>query len=226
MVVGLFDFVRKLFGKIKVIEIDNRTEAGIPGAENDKFLIVGLGNTGRKYRANRHNVGFMVIDRLAEMQNIDLSRVQNKALVGNGRIHARSVILVKPQTMMNLSGDAVGPIANYYKVPLANILVIYDELDLPFGTLRLREKGGAGGHNGMKSIIQHLGNSYPRMRLGIGRPPGRMPPAAYVLQDFGKDDLPIVSELIDEAIKAIETFLTKGIDLAMSRHNQNVKRDA
>jgi PTH1 family peptidyl-tRNA hydrolase len=93
------------------------------------------------------------------------------------------------------------------------------------GTIRLREKGGAGGHNGMKSIIQHLGNDFPRMRLGIGRPPGRMPPAAYVLQDFGKDDLPIVTELIDEALKAIETFLIDGIQLAMSRHNQNVKRE-
>jgi PTH1 family peptidyl-tRNA hydrolase len=105
-------------------------------------------------------------------------------------------------------------------------MVIYDELDLSFGTIRLREKGGAGGHNGMKSIIQHLGNDFPRMRLGIGRPPGQMPPAAYVLQDFGKDDAPIVDEIINEARKAIETYLTEGIDLAMSRHNKNVNNDA
>ena len=189
---------------------------------NDKFLIVGLGNTGRKYQRNRHNVGFMVVDRLAELHGIGMSRVQNKALVGNGRIANQSVILAKPQTMMNLSGDAVGPIANYYNIPPANVLVIYDELDLPLGTIRLRKKGGAGGHNGMKSIINHLGNEFPRLRLGIGRPPGRMPPAAYVLQDFGKEDEPIVVELIDTAVKAVTTFLTDGINLAMSRHNINL----
>ena len=124
--------------------------------------------------------------------------------------------------MMNLSGDAVGPIANYYNIPPANVLVIYDELDLPLGTIRLRKKGGAGGHNGMKSIINHLGNEFPRLRLGIGRPPGRMPPAAYVLQDFGKEDEPIVVELIDTAVRAVTTFLTDGINLAMSRHNINL----
>ena len=189
---------------------------------NDKFLIVGLGNTGRKYQRNRHNVGFMVVDRLAELHGIGMSRVQNKALVGNGRIANQSVILAKPQTMMNLSGDAVGPIANYYNIPPANVLVIYDELDLPLGTIRLRKKGGAGGHNGMKSIINHLGNEFPRLRLGISRPPGRMPPAAYVLQDFGKEDEPIVVELIDTAVRAVTTFLTDGINLAMSRHNINL----
>ena len=189
---------------------------------NDKFLIVGLGNTGRKYQRNRHNVGFMVVDRLAELHGIGMSRVQNKALVGNGRIANQSVILAKPQTMMNLSGDAVGSIANYYNILPANVLVIYDELDLPLGTIRLREKGGAGGHNGMKSIINHLGNEFPRLRLGISRPPGRMPPAAYVLQDFGKEDEPIVVELIDTAVRAVTTFLTDGINLAMSRHNINL----
>ena len=189
---------------------------------SDKFLIVGLGNTGRKYQRNRHNVGFMIVDRLAELHGIDVSRVQNKALVGSGRIANQSVILAKPQTMMNLSGDAVGPIANYYIIPPANVLVIYDELDLPFGTIRLREKGGAGGHNGMKSIINHLGNDFPRMRLGIGRPPGRMPPAAYVLQDFAKEDEPVVVELIDTAVQAVTTFLTDGINLAMSQHNKNL----
>jgi PTH1 family peptidyl-tRNA hydrolase len=189
---------------------------------SDKFLIVGLGNPGRKYQRNRHNVGFMVVDRLAELHGISLSRVQSRALVGNGRIANQSVILAKPQTMMNLSGDAVGPIATYYNVPPANVLVIYDELDLPFGVIRLREKGGAGGHNGMKSIINHLGNEFPRLRLGIGRPPGRMPPAAYVLQDFGKEDVSAVSELMDTAVKAVETYLTEGINLAMTKHNGTI----
>ena len=107
----------------------------------------------------------------------------------------------------------------------ASVQKIYDELDLPFGTIRLREKGGAGGHNGMKSIINHLGNDFPRLRLGIGRPPGRMPPAAYVLQDFAKEDEPVVVELIDTAVQAVATFLTDGIDLAMSRHNKNLNAE-
>ena len=189
----------------------------------DRFLIVGLGNPGRKYEKNRHNVGFMAVDRLAALHGISLAKVQNKALTGHGRIANQSVILAKPQTYMNDSGSAVGPLANFYKTPPANVLVIYDELDLPLGALRLREKGGAGGHNGMKSIIAHLGQEFPRLRLGIGRPPGQMPPAAYVLQDFGPDDLPLVAEILDEAAKAAHTFLSEGIQLAMTRHNGSLE---
>lgn len=193
-----------------VIKLDN---------ENQKYLIAGLGNPGREHKGNRHNIGFMVIDRLAEKYGIRLGRVQQKAITGEGRIKDRAVILVKPQTYMNLSGNSIGPLANYYKVPLANVLVIYDEIDLPFGTLRLRSKGGSGGHNGMKSIIQHLGQDFPRLRLGIGRPSGRMPPSAYVLQDFGKEDQPVLIDLLETAIDAIETYLVEDIDLAMTRHN-------
>ena len=116
-------------------------------------------------------------------------------------------------------GRAGGALANYYRVPPAAILVIYDELDIPFGVIRLREKGGAGGHNGMRSLIQHLGNDFPRLRLGIGRPPGRMDPAAFVLQDFGRDELPLVSEMLTMAGEAIELFVRDGIQLAMSRYN-------
>ena len=188
----------------------------------ERFLIVGLGNPGRKYRGNRHNIGFMAADALAAAYKIESSKVQNKAIVGNGRIQTRAVILAKPQTYMNNSGDSVGPLARYYKVPPENVLVVYDELDLPFGTIRLRERGGAGGHNGMKSIINHLGQDFPRVRLGIGRPPGQMPVPAYVLQDFGKDDLPLLDDVLAEAIRAIETYLREGIHLAMSRHNGNL----
>ncbi|MCA9924100.1 MAG: aminoacyl-tRNA hydrolase, partial [Anaerolineales bacterium] len=123
------------------------------------------------------------------------------------------------------SGDSVGPLVRYYKVPPENILVVYDELDLPFGTVRLREKGGAGGHNGMKSIINHIGQDFARMRLGIGRPPGQMPVPAYVLQDFKDNDLPILADVLDIAVRAMETFLTDGIQLAMSRHNGSVVED-
>jgi PTH1 family peptidyl-tRNA hydrolase len=154
-----------------------------------------------------------------------LGRVQQKAITGEGRIKDYSVILVKPQTYMNLSGDSVGPLVNYYKVPLENVLVVYDEIDLPFGVLRLRSQGGSGGHNGMKSLIQHLGNDFPRLRLGVGRPSGRMPPAAYVLQDFGKDEQPVLLELLDSAVETIETILSESVDLAMTRHNGAVGQE-
>jgi peptidyl-tRNA hydrolase, PTH1 family len=188
-------------------------------AVTEKYLIAGLGNPGLRHRSNRHNVGFMLVERLAAVAGINLGRVQQRAVVGDGRLAGRSVILAKPQTYMNLSGDAVGPLVHYYKIPHANVLVVYDELDLPLGTLRLREKGGAGGHNGMRSIIHHLGQDFPRLRLGIGRPPGRMNPAAYVLQDFGRDELPVVDVMLDQALQAVETYLQEGIQLAMSRYN-------
>ncbi|MCL4263005.1 MAG: aminoacyl-tRNA hydrolase [Anaerolineae bacterium] len=188
----------------------------------DRFLIIGLGNPGRQYRGNRHNIGFMAVDRLAAANGIQSSKVQNQAIVGDGRIAAKPVILAKPQTYMNLSGDAVGSLLRYYKIPQANLLVIYDELDLPFGAIRLRESGGAGGHNGMRSIIAHLGQDFPRLRLGIGRPPGKMPPHAYVLQDFSMDDLPPLNELLDTAVRAAETFVAEGIQLAMTKFNGTV----
>ncbi|VAW41253.1 Peptidyl-tRNA hydrolase [hydrothermal vent metagenome] len=213
-------FWQKLFGR----QLDLADESD---EMNDatRFLIVGLGNPGRKYRGNRHNIGFMTVDALAAAYNIQSSKVQNKAIVGNGRIQNQSVIIAKPQTYMNSSGDAVGLLARYYKVPPDNVLVVYDELDLPFGTIRLREKGGAGGHNGMKSIINHLGNDFPRVRLGIDRPPGQMPAAAYVLQDFGKNDKPLLDDVLAEAIRAIETYLRDDIQLAMSRHNRSLIDD-
>lgn len=205
---------RKLFGR----RTDPAEEFDVMN-DAERFLIVGLGNPGRKYRGNRHNIGFMAVDALAAAHNLQSSKVQNKAMVGNGRIQNQNVIIAKPQTYMNSSGDAVGPLARYYKVPPENVLVVYDELDLPFGTIRLREKGGAGGHKGMKSIINHLGQDFPRVRLGIGRPPGQMPVPAYVLQDFGKDDLALLDDVLAEAVRAIETYLRGGIQLAMSRHN-------
>lgn len=193
--------------------------------QDGRVLVVGLGNPGREHRGNRHNVGFMTIDRLATGGGIDMARVQNKAVVGDGRLCGRSVLLVKPQTYMNRSGDAVGPLARYYRVAPENIIVVYDDIDLSLGTIRLREQGGSGGHNGMKSIIQHLGQDFPRLRLGVGRPAGRMPPAAYVLQDFGAEEETVVDAMIDQAVQALETFLKEGVELAMSRHNGPVLDD-
>lgn len=189
---------------------------------DDLFLLVGLGNPGREYRANRHNVGFMAVDRLAQAAGIASDRVEQRAIVGKGRLADQRVLIAKPQTFMNASGDAVGALLNYYKIAPARLLVIYDELDLPLGTLRLRPTGSAGGHNGMRSIIRHVGEQFPRLRLGIGRPPGRMPAAAYVLQDFAAAEQPIVDEMLASAVRAVDSFLRDGIDLAMSRHNGSI----
>jgi PTH1 family peptidyl-tRNA hydrolase len=187
-----------------------------------KYLVVGLGNPGRRYRRNRHNIGFMVIDRVAETAGIRLGRVQSNAIVGDGSLAQKSLILAKPQTYMNLSGNAVGSLARYYRIPMAKLLVIYDEIDLPFGTLRFRKQGGSGGHNGMKSIIDRIGREFPRLRLGVDRPPGYMEPADYVLQNFSDGEIPIVTEMIDLAVDAIQSYLQDGIETAMTRYNGQI----
>lgn len=188
--------------------------------EKGKFMVVGLGNPGRKHRHNRHNLGFMVLDKLADRHGIKLSRVQSQALIGSGKVENRSVILVKPMTYMNLSGRSVGTLSRYYRVPLNKLVITYDEIDLPFGAVRIRASGGSGGHNGMKSIIEHLGPDFPRIRIGIGRPTGRMDPAAYVLQNFSKEEREVVGGIVDRTVDAIELFLREGINSAMNMYNQ------
>ena len=190
------------------------------GEYGEPYLIVGLGNPGSKYKANRHNIGFMAVDRLSEAAGISMGRVQHRALFGKGRISRHPVILAKPQTFMNRTGDSISLLVHYYKISQAKVIVVYDDLDLPLGSMRLRQRGGSGGHNGMRSIIQHLGNDFPRLRLGISRPPGRMDPAAYVLRDFRKEELPLVRELLDDAVAAIESFVQVGVDFAMTHHNK------
>jgi len=184
------------------------------------YLIVGLGNPGREYRESRHNIGFLLLSHLAERLGVSFSRLQSKALVTDKRYQDHKIILAKPQTFMNLSGQAVGPLVNFYKIPLENLLVVYDEVDLPFGTLRLRPSGGSGGHNGMKSLITRLGTEgFPRLRLGVSRPPGRMEAAAYVLQDFSREEAALLPEILDLAGDAALTFITQGIEAAMNRYN-------
>ncbi len=184
------------------------------------WLIVGLGNPGKKYSQTRHNVGFHIVDRLATLENLNFDKRQSKALLARGRVEGVSIALVKPQTFMNLSGEAVAPLARFYKIDPARILVIYDDLDLPNAQLRLRMKGGAGGHKGMKSIIQHLGTQdFPRMRIGIGRPPGRMPVEAYVLQNFSAAQNEEMAVTREQAINAIRAILTQGIEFAMNNFN-------
>ena len=190
----------------------------------DTFLIIGLGNPGREYKDNRHNFGFMLIDRIAVRLNARGMKLQSKAIVTNGVYEERKLILAKPQTYMNLSGHSVQGLAHFYKLPLENLLVAHDDLDLPFGTIRLRPGGGPGGQKGVASTIERLGTQdFARLRLGIGRPPGRMDPAAYVLQDFSRDDMKILSEILDRAADAALEFVINGLDKAMNKFNGSVE---
>ncbi|MEI7987479.1 MAG: aminoacyl-tRNA hydrolase [Chloroflexota bacterium] len=192
--------------------------------EIQPFLVVGLGNPGREYQENRHNTGFMLAMVLAEQLKLNFSRVEMKAIVAKGKYEGRQIILAKPQTFMNLSGQSVAPLARYYKIPLANTLVIYDDVDLPFGVIRLRPGGGAGGHNGIKSIIQSMGTQdFPRLRIGIDRPPGRMEAADYVLQDFSSFEKKALSQILGRGAEAALTIISNGIDAAMNIYNGNTK---
>lgn len=184
------------------------------------FLIVGLGNPGREYKDNRHNVGFMLIDRLSVRLNARLSRVQARALVGTVNYEGNKLIFAKPQTYMNLSGQSIQGLAHFYKVPLENMLVAHDDLDLPFGAIRIRPGGGPGGQKGVASTIERMGSKdFRRLRIGIGRPPGRMDPAAYVIQDFPKSDQTMLSEILERAADATLTFVTEGLNAAMNKFN-------
>lgn len=186
----------------------------------DTYLLIGLGNPGREYKDNRHNIGFMLIDRLAVRLDARGMKLQSKAIVTSGLYEEHKLILAKPQTYMNLSGQSVQGLLHFYKILPENLIVAHDDLDLPLGTIRIRPGGGAGGQKGMASTIERLGTKdFPRLRLGIGRPPGRMDAAAYVLQDFSHADLLIVSETLDRAADAVLTFVTDGLNKAMNKFN-------
>jgi len=195
----------------------------IDSLNKENTLIVGLGNPGLAYRHNRHNVGFMVVDTLADKLEIPLKRVKFKAQIGNGKLGDIPIIIAKPLTFMNNSGEAVAPLVRYFKVPLERLLVIHDDMDLPLGTLRMRPSGGSAGHNGMLSIFDKLGtNAIPRLRVGIGRPPGRMDPADYVLQDFPRSEEELLSMVIAQACEAALAFITTGLEKAMNTYNGEV----
>jgi PTH1 family peptidyl-tRNA hydrolase len=188
------------------------------------YLLIGLGNPGREYRDNRHNVGFMLIDRLIVRLNARGMKVQSKAIVTTATYEERKLILAKPQTYMNLSGQSAQGLLNFYKLPMENMLVAHDDLDLPFGTIRIRPGGGPGGQKGMASTIERLGTKdFPRLRVGIDRPPGRMDPAAYVLQDFSRDEMKNLSEVVDRAAEAALTFVVEGLNKAMNKYNGSVE---
>lgn len=185
------------------------------------WLIVGLGNPGRKYIETRHNAGWHLLDTIMrDNPEFRFDESRNKGRLARGQLAGRPVALVKPQTYMNLSGEAVGSIARFYKVPAERVLVAFDDVDLPPAALRIRSQGGAGGHKGMRSVIQHLGTrNFPRIRLGIGRPPGRMPVEAFVLQKFKPDEWEAMTATYEQAAEAVQVIVSEGVEAAMNQFN-------
>lgn len=188
------------------------------------YVIVGLGNPGKKYENTKHNVGFWVIDRLAEAMGISLDKKSCGAVLGMGMYEGKKILLAKPQTFMNLSGEAVIQILNFYD-NLDELLIIHDDLDLPEGTLRFKEGGGLAGHNGLKSISQHLhSNDFDRLRIGIGRPEFKKV-VNYVLEPFPKEKKDLVDEVIHDSFFGVETWLKEGIQTAMNQYNQKKEKN-
>lgn len=193
---------------------------------SESYLIVGLGNPGREYRSTRHNIGFMVVDQLAKELGVGFSRVQSNSLVVHANRDGKRIILAKPHTYMNLSGQAVNSLLKFYKLSLDQILIAHDDIDLPFGTLRMRPGGGSAGQKGLASIIEGLGTQeFPRLRVGVGRPPGRMEAADYVLQEFSKDDREMLPAILSRAGEAALVFINEGLEKAMNQFNGELSRE-
>lgn len=182
------------------------------------YIIAGLGNPGKEYTGTRHNVGYEALDCLAEKHNVKLNKLKFNSVYGETTINGEKVMLVKPVTYMNRSGIAIDEIMKFYKIPAENLIVIYDDIDIPVGTLRIRPNGSPGTHNGMKSIIQHVGTNFPRIRIGIGRNP-QMDLADYVLQRFSKDDAEKIKPIMEKAIEAAIEIIESNVDMAMQKYN-------
>ncbi|HEK4703182.1 TPA: aminoacyl-tRNA hydrolase [Clostridioides difficile] len=184
------------------------------------YVVVGLGNPGKKYEKTRHNVGFDVIDILAKEYNISVTKIKHKALIGEGRVGTEKVLLVKPQTYMNLSGETLIDIYKYYKIDLSNIVVVYDDIDLEVGKIRIRKKGSGGTHNGMKSITKCLGsNDFPRVRVGVSKPEVGQDLADFVLSRFRKEESDNINEALEKATYAIDSIIRENIDMSMNKYN-------
>ena len=184
------------------------------------IVIAGLGNPGNKYENTRHNVGFGTIERLSSKYGIKVNKLKHKALTGEGTIAGERVLLVKPQTFMNLSGESIRDIAEWYKLPMENIIIIYDDVDLPVGTVRIRPKGSSGTHNGMRSVIYQLqSDEFPRIRIGIGKAPEGWDLADYVLSRFSAEEAGAIRESIERAADAAAAIVSSGVSAAMNQYN-------
>ncbi|MGI6751438.1 MAG: aminoacyl-tRNA hydrolase [Anaerovoracaceae bacterium] len=183
------------------------------------YIIVGLGNPGRRYAGTKHNVGFITVDILAEKHGIKINKIKFKALVGEGIISGQKVLLVKPQTFMNLSGESVREVVEYYKIKPEQLIVIYDDVDIEIGRIRIRKGGSAGTHNGMRSIIYNLEfDNFPRIRIGIGGE-RKMSLAGYVLGGFSKGEKNVIEDAVLRAVESVDCILGQGIDKAMNEYN-------
>jgi peptidyl-tRNA hydrolase, PTH1 family len=188
----------------------------------DRWLVAGLGNPGPSYAANRHNAGFLTADVLAARAGARFRASKFRAMAADGRLAGRSVTIIKPLTFMNESGSPVAGVTGFYRLAPEQVVVIHDELDLPFGSIRLKRGGGDNGHNGLRSVTAHLGTrEYYRVRIGIGRPPGRMDPAAYVLRDFSAAERKELPFLLDRAADAVEALLGDGLAAAQNEFHGN-----
>ncbi|HBY07035.1 MAG TPA: aminoacyl-tRNA hydrolase [Chloroflexi bacterium] len=216
----LFDALRGIVHTPEQSEAADNADSA--ASESQPYLIVGLGNPGKDYRDTRHNIGFMLVDRLAERLNLSFTRTQFKALITDGRSQNQRIYLAKPQTFMNASGQAVGALVKFYKIPLKNLLIAYDDVDLPFDTIRMKPSGGSAGHKGMTSIIQQLGTpDFPRLRLGVGRSFGSRQAADYVLKPFSKEESEFLTSYLDRAADAALAYLREGIQQAMTEYNRS-----
>ncbi len=185
------------------------------------YIIIGLGNPDRKYAATRHNIGFDAITRIADEYNIPLDFKKHKAVCGKGYIGGEKVVLAQPQTFMNLSGESVRELVDFYKVSNEEIIVIYDDISLEVGQLRLRSKGSAGGHNGIKNIISHLGTEeFARIKIGVGDKPEDWDLADYVLSRFPKEEEPVIREALKRSSEAVKSIITDGMESAMNIYNR------
>ena len=189
-------------------------------------IIAGLGNPGAEYAQTKHNVGFMLVDALAERLNAPAWKEDFFSAITEVRIAGEKVFLVKPLTYMNNSGEALSPMLSYYKVDANDLVVVHDDMDIPAGTVRIRKKGGSGGHNGIKSILAHVGSEdFARVRIGIGRPPAGWTVINHVLAPFAAEDAPKIRAAIDYLLPAVECIVTDGVDLAMNKYNPHKKKE-
>ena len=184
------------------------------------YIIVGLGNPGKEYENTRHNTGFMLVDKLADKYNIEITKEKHKALIGTGIIEGEKVILVKPQTFMNLSGESLCEVVNFYKEDTSNVIAIFDDIDLPVGAIRIKERGSAGTHNGVKSLVKELGSQdFKRVKIGVGAPVGKIDLVSHVLGKFSSEEFLEINKSIDKAVNAVETIIKNGVAKAMNDYN-------
>lgn len=204
-----------IFDIFKQLEKQKKPPLGKP-----EWLIVGLGNPGKEYETSRHNTGFIALDTLAGVQKISVSELKFRSVCGRGEVAEVSSLLIKPQTFMNLSGEAVAAAASFYKIPMERVIVIYDDISLPVGKIRIREKGSAGGHNGIKNIIERCGTDvFPRIKIGVGAPKGEGELVGWVLGSFSPEERKVLCDAVDRAVGAVSEIIRSGCQAAASKYN-------